>query len=308
MKSSIPLPSSDSPTFACRTRRAFTLVELLVVIAIIGILIALLLPAVQAAREAARRSQCINSLKQLALAMHNHESTYKKYPAGREGCDGACAPVNGPATSAFVYILPFIEQNNLYDQYMAEAKTITPLNNIPGSISESIVNTRPEAFVCPSGIMPASVDVSGKNWATNCYALCAGHFGPSQGTGSKAKWENSGMFLYRDRMAPRDATDGLSNVIFLGEVTDGEKADQLNRWPTSGRHNDSIRTTENPLNTRYGSGVRHSGSNGGFASKHPGGANFAFADGSAHFLSETIDLTLYQNLSKRASGVTKAKP
>ena len=110
-----------------RNERGFTLVELLVVIAIIGILIALLLPAVQAAREAARRSSCTNNLKQLALAMHNHESTYKEYPAGREGCDGACNPKNGPGTSGFVYILPYIEQQNLYDQFMAEADTITPL-------------------------------------------------------------------------------------------------------------------------------------------------------------------------------------
>ena len=94
-------------------RSGFTLVELLVVIAIIGILVALLLPAVQAAREAARRSECVNNLKQIALAFHNHEDSFKEYPPGREGCDGACSPTNGPGTSGFVRILPPIEQCHL---------------------------------------------------------------------------------------------------------------------------------------------------------------------------------------------------
>ena len=98
----------------------FTLVELLVVIAIIGILVALLLPAVQAAREAARRTQCQNNLKQLGLAALNHEGTHKHLPPGRMGCDGAanlnCSPGEwSRAASGFLPMLPFLEEPALYD-------------------------------------------------------------------------------------------------------------------------------------------------------------------------------------------------
>jgi prepilin-type N-terminal cleavage/methylation domain-containing protein len=121
-------------------RRAFTLVELLVVIAIIGILVALLLPAVQAAREAARRSQCVNNMKQISLAILGYEHSYKKFPAARKGCDGINPPYPGidcpskissagyelayHGASALVYILPYIEQQSLFDQFRVDVVTI----------------------------------------------------------------------------------------------------------------------------------------------------------------------------------------
>lgn len=293
-------------------RRGFTLVELLVVIAIIGILIALLLPAVQAAREAARRSQCTNNLKQLALAMHNFESSQRKYPAGREGCDGACTPTNGPGTSGWVYALPYIEAQNLYDEFMKAAAGITPPSNIPGNIPEAVLNTRPDAFVCPSAVMEPSYTSNSKQWATSCYAMCAGHTGPTYGISAQTKWLSSGMFRYRDAIGPHDATDGLSNVIFLGEVIDGHKDGHTNRWAIAGRHVDSLRSTDNPVNTPYQQGVTFdnygSPCNGAFGSRHVGGAVFAFADGSVHFIQENIDLNLYRTLGQRGSGKTKKLP
>ncbi|HTN77380.1 MAG TPA: DUF1559 domain-containing protein, partial [Pirellulaceae bacterium] len=101
-------------------RRAFTLVELLVVIAIIGVLVALLLPAVQAAREAARRMQCSNNVKQLGLSLHNHHDTYNRFPPGGANDQtpfGTETATSGWGSSWMVYILPYIEQNALYSQW-----------------------------------------------------------------------------------------------------------------------------------------------------------------------------------------------
>jgi len=285
----------------------FTLVELLVVIAIIGVLVALLLPAVQAAREAARRASCTNNLKQIVLAMHNYEDAYKKYPTGRIGCDGACSPKNGPGTSAFVQILPQIEQGNLFDEFMAAADTIS---SVPGGLPESILSRRIDAYVCPSSVMEEHVSSGGKQWATSSYAACAGHHGPTYGISSRTKWLNSGMFLYRDSKSQKDATDGTSNVIFLGEVIDGHRPGHTNRWALAGRHVDSLRTTDNPVNTPYQQGVTFSNygnpCNGAFGSMHPGGALFAYGDGSVRFGAETMNLALYRNLGRRNSDAVKA--
>lgn len=290
-------------------KSGFTLVELLVVIAIIGILVALLLPAVQAAREAARRTECSNKIKQIALAFHTHEDSFDAYPPGREGCDGACSPTNGSGTSGFVRILPYIEQGNLYDKFENEAAAISTPNQIPHSLSESVVGAVIDTFRCPSNVQPQQMDVGGKKWGLNAYAMCAGHHGPTYGISGQTKWLNSGFFLYRDARRPSDGTDGLSNVIFVGEVLEAEKAGHTNRWANAGRHVDSLRTTDNPINTGYRQGVTFSNygnpCNGAFASLHRGGSQFAFADASVHFISELIDLPTYRLLGRRDSGENK---
>src|SRR5206468_7651117 len=98
-------------------RRGFTLIELLVVIAIIGVLIALLLPAVQAAREAARRSQCTNNLKQLGLALHNYHDANQAFPSGKAGNDASAAGNDSSATSGWVSVLPQMEQGPLFNAW-----------------------------------------------------------------------------------------------------------------------------------------------------------------------------------------------
>jgi len=143
-------------------RVGFTLVELLVVIAIIGILVALLLPAVQAAREAARRTQCTNNLKQLGLALHNYHDTYKSFPA--RGVFGAAN--TGPPMRAYHHtwieaILPFIEQQPLYDS----------VNHNAPVWGQPIVGTAVPAILCPSDSTAPDSPAQSKNIAWTNYAV-----------------------------------------------------------------------------------------------------------------------------------------
>jgi len=315
----------------CRPSRSpgFTLVELLVVIAIIGILIALLLPAVQAAREAARRSQCTNNLKQITLATANYEQAVKSLPPGRMGSDCSdyygLAPTSGAnavpdykrqGTSGFVMLLPYLEAKNIYDQIGFQLGAIQPANcgigpSTTGWLSlipnyDQLFRTRPQVFVCPSSTDEPLYTVNNPTpvYSTGCYALCSGSIGPSQGISGAVKAGNTGMFMYIRSMKYADCTDGLSNTFFVGEVVKSHTPEGVNRWWIAGRHTDSLRTTDNPLNTPPGQGVVYGSNNGAFGSFHPGGGNFGFGDGTVRFISDTIDLAVYRALSTRDGGET----
>lgn len=320
-------------------RSAFTLVELLVVIAIIGVLVALLLPAVQSAREAARRMQCVNNQKQIGLALLNYESSNGNLPAGRHGCDGAIQPdipgcetpstVERSAMSALVKLLPYLEQQSLFEvlDLSGQNGIIWPINSGADENNRTFLdwatpaiqlalNTRPNGFVCPSADSePETAWELYSNAelrpATGDYALCMGHRGPTWNRDFFAvKTDNSGIFFYIREIAIREIEDGTSNTFFGGEVVDSHGLDSSNIWSRSERHLDGMRTTDNPVNTPPGLGKTHrkrvdpSGpyfANGGFASRHPRGANFVYADGHVEFVSEDIDLDSYIALGTRAS-------
>lgn len=208
-----------------RQRRGFTLVELLVVIAIIGILVAMLLPAVQAAREAARRMACSNNMKQLALAFHNYHDTYKKFPIYTNrvtGAQGAASHWEG--FSALTMILPFVEQQPLSDRIWAEVPEFgsgavtSPYLHEGWRIDPFTVlrRTRISAFLCPS-----ATPNSGNSDIGNCsYAVCEGCAFGWHGSIPN----NNGMFGRETGMERRmaDITDGTSSTFMLGEQMLGD--------------------------------------------------------------------------------------
>lgn len=274
---------------------------------------ALLLPAVQAAREAARRTQCNNQLKQIGLALDLYEGSYKLYPPGRVGCDGiTTGPCNGdpPAarvgTSGFVMLLPFLEAENLYNQFDFSD------GPWPGSGTTWIaknavaVATRPEFYVCPSDNSQPSVDYGGTKAATGSYAFVAGSNGPSSGISDAVKLYNTGVFNYRIAHRRQEITDGTSNTMLVGEVIDAHTDKSYNVWAYAGRLECSLRSTENPVNTKPGTGITTSPYgiplNGAFGSRHPGGALFVFGDGHVQFISANIALATYRALSTRSGG------
>jgi prepilin-type N-terminal cleavage/methylation domain-containing protein len=315
-------------------RLAFTLVELLVVIAIIGILIAMLLPAVQQVREAARRIQCANNLRQLAIACHNYESSYGKFPPGLNiqigNGSGMIFPSSFNATlqpkgvtepphagkwgSWMVWIFPFMEQNNLYDLMDLNSRDLTSTTTQgPNSPGASIVAT----LICPSDYIETNplVFPSGGNdhyFGINSYFGCGG---------VQAWFWNvatfDGMLYYNSQRKFSDIRDGSSNVLLIGERYSFDPeypAFPTFRgwaWNNFNSPRDNIAGTAAPINYMLPAG---SGPNPSFAltdlkfssfsSAHSGGANFAIADGSTQFLSltSTADLPRLQNLARIADG------
>lgn len=302
--------------------RAFTLVELLVVIAIIGILIGLLLPAVNAVREAGRRAKCLNNVKQIGLAMQGYHALHKQFPINW----GKSPENGGPTTTGHSWltmILPMMEEDVLY-KTIAMGKPLnhkdTTRNQDNTLASQTIVPT----FICPSdsqtGTMTNQFLTSGTPVAVTNYKSCGG-----------ANWEGTGsnQFRYRKQekgyggrnAAEYNGRDKGDGVICRGyeasngapiptsdfEIRDGmsrtfafgEAVPEYCGWSSWYWWNGTTSTCGIPLNyeepdkpRRFNAGEWRD--NWGFHSRHPGGANFAFCDGSATFISDSIDLDTYR--------------
>ena len=293
-------------------RKGFTLVELLVVIAIIGILIALLLPAVQAAREAARRSQCSNNLKQIGLGLHNYHDTNKTFPPAHvyNTATGYTATgFNGPPMWAWsALILPFVEQKPLYD-----ACGIT--QGVPMDQRFAQIQTKLTAYRCPSDTSPAN---NKRQWTWGNTSIDPGpgtsNYMAMTGTQQSCNDNCNGSFLRNRGMGFADITDGSSNTIGVGErcwQLQGNNNNTLYRagvWAGTASSNhskdwmyDSLCHSERPINPT--AWADWDAVNSAIASMHPGGAMVVLLDGSTRFLSETIDFTnVYQRLAQRADG------
>ena len=330
-----------------RTRKArgFTLVELLVVIAIIGILVALLLPAVQAAREAARKMSCGNNLKQLGIAMHNYHENQKTLPHNgaftwtRQSNNGfRWSPTQ--RGSVLVKLLPFIEKDTIFNSLDFESAAVTGTPNDKFWIQVNPVSgVQYRAEIIPEFLCP-SADVDPHTTFTNPKtARAISCYGTSIGTNritSRGGWCNdypgnvfgcgrsnlgsdprssqlSGVYSRGHWGARfRDITDGTSQVIAMGEIVPSKGNYHRNGW----MHFNSLWTgTSAPINypiiglwERGYQGPQNCGhwanrqTSQGFKSKHKGGAQFVFADGSVHLLGETMDYLTYQRLGCRRDG------
>ena len=313
-----PRICNHKPEIRNQKSTAFTLVELLVVITIIGILIALLLPAVQAAREAARRTQCSNNLKQLALAMHGFHEARGHLPPGMNGC---CMG------TWLVYILPYLENQNLFDQYKNLGGTFATGPEFKRTPNDKITGTRLAAATCPSdtasGYPFLAYEMIKHNYAVNFgnTGLENTNLGENY---SFSKVLNQGQpdevvfhgapFNSRTTCSFDFITDGLSNTLLLAEVvqTEGSKDVRGIIWwgdgagfstylaPNSSQP-DLLYSIDvcDPVGNNPPCGQISSAMPAMFASRsrHSGGVGAALCDGSVRFVANSIDINTWRALS-----------
>jgi len=285
-------------------RRGFTLVELLVVIAIIGVLIALLLPAVQQAREAARRMECTNKIKQLLIASHNVHDTYRVFPPAGGKSNGWNAvverkgPFKGLAGSFYFHILPYIEENALYDKAIAAGGNMN--NSVDG---RNVYNYIIDDYRCPSARDPGAQSGYGypsgpdkthavSNYGVNYMAFCDISSNNQEGASSIAT-----------------ITDGLSNTVFFAERYGQCTSNRSSLWANSsgtwapqicrGRNPNSANCPVFQITPIYTSA---GDSSSGGSSPHPGAMNIGLGDGSVRNIAGTVEAAVWHNLTNPIDG------
>ncbi|PQO45816.1 DUF1559 domain-containing protein [Blastopirellula marina] len=314
----------------CSKRSAgFTLVELLVVIAIIGVLIGLLLPAVQQAREAARRMQCTNNLKQIGLALHNYHGTYNSLSSGNQGIvNAAGTKYYGHGWTWHSNILSYLEQGPLFDAIQGSDGWGNELGGTSSGKALLVQTTVVNVFWCPSQseVSPGPQKYGAYEQPSNYN----GNMGTRIGNGNDncvctgvstleemrtKDWgcmNGNGIFYVDSSTRFADVRDGLSNTIFVSEVVDtggevmGHYSGGCDRHAIFAGGADSNPPTEMTeyLIAAEGNDPINGGAEEAAGSWHTGGANFCMGDGSVRFLSENMDMATYQGLSTRAGGET----
>ena len=292
---------NTAPSSACsaqsarRRNQGFTLIELLVVIAIIAILVALLLPAISQAREAASRTSCKNNLMQLGIALNNYEMSFQMFPPGSVNETG---PVKNSETGSqigwLVQLLPLLEQQAL-------AATFNPNGSVFDNANAGVRSATIPSLHCASDpkIRRPGATIAAFSSYAGCYS----------GAEIPIDFDNDGCLFLNSNIGHREIQDGASNTILVGEKRRVDEAGEFG-WVAGNRS--TLRNTGIGINAGWdltaepGRGqtaspvvIPSDTANGGFSSAHTGGAQFLLADGSVRFLSENIDMTVFPLLGNR---------
>ena len=314
-------------------RKGFTLVELLVVIAIIGILIGMLLPAVQQVREAARRTTCKNDMRQIALALHNYDSAFGKFPAGITIPTGA-----GAADSlwgATTWLLPYMEQQNAFDQLNPNVSTTITATVAANPAALNVLQTPLNTFLCPSDngseINNERIGLSG-NTATSNFVLAnnaanivntGGVFTVGMEIQCDPTSSANGLFCDVEQGISKMSGDGTTNIIIVAERRTFSKDRTITPQPSAGLLFGAVGATNSasagaPANgiadiafstiggINDSTGTRDASQ--GVSSNHSGGVNIVLGDASTQFLTDQTDPLVYNQLVNFRDGTVLENP